>query len=99
KMLMVRGVGGLPVAAVTPAGNGNSEAVYYHHDVLGSSVAATQLGHSGAEPFTYGEFGTPGAGSVLTYRFAGYRYDTETLLYYVGARSYSPSLGRFLQTD
>jgi RHS repeat-associated protein len=100
QMLTVRGVGGLPVAAVTPVAGVQPEmVVYYHHDVLGSSVAGTQAGQSGAVAHTYSEFGAPGAGDWFTYRFAGYRYDTETGLYYVRARYYSPSLGRFLQTD
>jgi RHS repeat-associated protein len=99
-MLTVRGIGGLPVAAITPAAGSQPEtAVYYHHDLLGSTVAATQSGASGAVPFTYSEFGIPGAGDALPYKFAAYRYDAETGLYYVGARYYSPELGRFLQTD
>ena len=100
-MMTVRGVGGLPVAAVTPAEYGNSlTAVYYHHDVMGSTVAVTQGGSSGAsEAYTYSDFGAPGAGSWATYRYAGYRYDNETGLYYVNARYYNPNLGRFLQTD
>jgi RHS repeat-associated protein len=100
QMLTVRGVGGLPVAAVSPAAGVQPETVeYYHHDVLGSSVAGTLAGQSGAFTYTYSEFGAPSAGDVLTYRFAGYRYDTETGLYYVRARHFSPVLGRFLQTD
>ena len=97
QLLTVRGVRGLPVAAITPS---SGAVVYYHHDVLGSTVAVTQAGTSGpAEVYTYDEFGIVGSGSFATYRFAGYRYDKETLLYYVGARYYSPRLGRFLQTD
>jgi RHS repeat-associated protein len=98
---MVRGPGGLPVAAVTPAVDGAAlSAVYYHHDVMGSTVAVTASGSSGASDiYTYGEFGATGAGSWATYRYAGYRYDNETGLYYVNARYYNPNLGRFLQTD
>jgi RHS repeat-associated protein len=100
-MMTVRGAGGLPVAAITPAEYGESlTAVYYHHDVMGSTVAVTQGGDSGAsEAYTYSDFGAPGAGSWATYRYAGYRYDNETGLYYVNARYYNPNLGRFLQTD
>ncbi len=32
-------------------------------------------------------------------KYAGYYYDTETGLYYVKARYYSPKLGRFLTKD
>jgi RHS repeat-associated protein len=99
--LTVRGAGGLPVAAVTPAVDGATlAAVYYHHDAMGSTVAVTTPGNSGAaEAYTYSDYGAPGAGSWATYRFGGYRYDSETGLYYVNARYYNPNLGRFLQTD
>jgi len=98
--LTVRGVGGLPVASITPATGGQGEAVaFYHHDVLGSTTAATAEGTDGpAEVYLYSEFGMPIGGS-LPYEFAGYRYDSETGLYYVKARYYSPNMGRFLQTD
>jgi RHS repeat-associated protein len=102
-VLTVRGAGGLPVASITPSSSGTATvAAYYHHDVMGSTVAATEPGYSGAAAvFTYSEFGVPGAGSggVLQYTYAGYRYDPETGLYYVHARYYNPNLGRFLQTD
>jgi RHS repeat-associated protein len=52
-----------------------------------------------AEAYVYSDFGAPAGGSYLAYQFAGYRYDSETGLYQVGARYYSPTLGRFLQTD
>jgi RHS repeat-associated protein len=99
--LTVRGAGGLPVAAVTPAVDGATlAAVYYHHDAMGSTVAVTAPGNSGAaDIYTYSDYGAPGAGSWATYRYAGYRYDNETGLYYVNARYYNPNLGRFLQTD
>jgi RHS repeat-associated protein len=99
-VLTVRGYGGLPVAEVMPVTNAQPETVvYYHHDVGGSTVAGTQAGVASAEAYTYGEFGTPFAGGSLVYLFKGYRYDTETGLYYVNARYYSPGLGRFLQPD
>jgi hypothetical protein len=42
-------VGGLPVASVTPgSGNQGEYVAYYHHDVLGSTVAATVAGTPGA---------------------------------------------------
>ncbi len=97
QLLTVRGIGGLPVAVVTPS---TGVAVYFHHDALGSTVAVTQAGTSGpAEVYTYNEFGAPAGGSFSAYLFAGYRYDSETGLYYVHARFYSPQLGRFLQID
>jgi RHS repeat-associated protein len=95
--LTVRGVKAQVVAVITPS---TGAAVYYHHDGLGSTVALSAPGTSGpAEVYAYNEFGAPAGGSSATYRFAGYRYDSETGLYYTHARYYSPQLGRFLQTD
>jgi RHS repeat-associated protein len=96
-LLTVRGVRASPVAAIVESSGG---VVYYHQDVLGSTVATTQAGTSGpAGVYSYSEFGMAWGGNFATYRFAGYRYDVETGLYYVRARYYSPELGRFLQTD
>ncbi len=33
------------------------------------------------------------------YRYASYRYDSETGMYYLMARYYSPSMGRFISRD
>ena len=97
QVLTVRGVDGSPLASVTVS---SGAVAFYHHEVLGSTVALTQAGTPGAaEAFTYSEFGAPAGGSGATYLFAGYRYDSETGLYYVRNRYYSPQLGRFLQAD
>ena len=99
--LTVRGAGGLPLVTVVPAaGGGSEEIVYVHHDMKGSTVALTEPGGSGpADTYTYSDYGAPQSGSWLAYQYAGYRYDSETGLYYMPARSYSPALGRFLQAD
>jgi RHS repeat-associated protein len=99
--LTVRGAGGLPLVTVVPAGgDGSKEIVYVHHDMKGSTVALTVPGSSGpAETYTYSDYGAPQSGSWLAYQYAGYRYDSETGLYSMPARSYSPALGRFLQSD
>ncbi len=34
-----------------------------------------------------------------TYRYAGYRYDEETGIYYLNARYYDPKIARFLTED
>jgi RHS repeat-associated protein len=99
--LTVRGADGLPLVTVVPAaGGGSEEIVYVHHDEKGSTVALTEPGGSGpADTYTYSDYGAPQSGTWLAYQYAGYRYDSETSLYYMPSRSYSPALGRFLQTD
>jgi hypothetical protein len=83
--LTVRGAGGLPLVTVVPAaGGGSEEIVYVHHDRKGSTVALTEPGGSGpAETYTYSDYGAPQSGTWLAYQYAGYRYDSETGLYYV----------------
>ncbi|MFC4766472.1 RHS repeat-associated core domain-containing protein [Effusibacillus consociatus] len=39
------------------------------------------------------------AASLNPYRYAGYRYDDTTGLYYLMARYYDPSVSRFLSVD
>jgi RHS repeat-associated protein len=100
-ILTVRGTGGLPVAAITPAAGTTAESIeYYHHDVLGTTFTSTKAGVSGPNAtYLYSDFGTPNAGPGVAYRFAGYRLDAATGYYYVRARYYSPALGRFLEPD
>ncbi|SHH28624.1 DNRLRE domain-containing protein [Clostridium grantii] len=38
-------------------------------------------------------------GAKNPYRYRGYRYDTETALYYLQSRYYNPSWGRFINAD
>ncbi|HUW20769.1 MAG TPA: RHS repeat-associated core domain-containing protein [Sedimentisphaerales bacterium] len=76
----------------------------------GGVVALTDSAGNTAEQYTYDVYGAvlirdvggkPLAVSLLAnpYFFTARRFDTETNLYYYRARYYSPTLGRFLQTD
>ena len=38
-------------------------------------------------------------GTKNSYRYRGYRYDTETGLYYLQSRYYNPEWGRFINAD
>ena len=52
--------------------------------------------------YDYDAFGNHigSTGSVVNpYRYAGYRWDEETGLYYLNARYYLPSVGRFISRD
>lgn len=82
--------------------NGNrSEDYYYHYDGLGSVIALTDSDGHLAESYSYDVYGRANITSTLgnSYLFTGRQYDPETGLCYYRARYYSPSIGRFLQTD
>ena len=48
---------------------------------------------------TYDEYGIPGAGNFGLFRYTGQAWLADLGLYYYKARMYSPTLGRFMQTD
>jgi len=84
--------------------------VYYHHDGLGSTVALTDSTGNVVESYTYDVYGQPSflsatyhllPTSSVTNRFlfTGREYLADLALYDYRHRFYSPSLGRFLQTD
>ncbi|WP_162252339.1 RHS repeat-associated core domain-containing protein, partial [Caulobacter sp. Root655] len=47
----------------------------------------------------YDEYGLPDAGNVGRFQYTGQTWIPELGLYHYKARVYSPTLGRFLQTD
>jgi RHS repeat-associated protein len=42
---------------------------------------------------------TDKVGTINPYRYRGYRYDSETGMYYLQSRYYSPEIGRFISAD
>ncbi len=78
-----------------------SQSVLWQVTDLGGSVILT-LGGDGE--MIHQEYFSPYGDSeetetVAPYRFAGKEYDTESGLYYFGARYYSPELGRMITSD
>ena len=84
-----------PVATITVAGARN----YNHQDGLGSVVALSDDTGAVTDRYSYGAFGESSSVAGNAFRYTGQRLDAETGLYYYRARFYSPTLGRFLQTD
>lgn len=98
-------------SAITPS----MSLVYYHHDPLGSAIAAT--GHSFINDETtgrpipptellwktryaaFGEQTTVKSQPEDNIRYTGHYEDEENGLIYMGARYYDPSIGRFLSMD
>jgi len=84
------------IARATP-----SETVYYHQDALGSTTHLTDSTGNIVESYRYDAFGSPLSVSAVGNRFlfTGREWLSELNLYDYRHRLYSPSLGRFLQTD
>ena len=69
-------------------------------DWEGSIVLAT--GTTGGNVLgvnTYDEYGIPGATNIGRFQYTGQAWLTELGMSYYKARMYSPTLGRFMQTD
>jgi RHS repeat-associated protein len=70
-----------------------------HADERGSIVARTDSTGNAGTINTYDEYGIPGSGNQGRYQYTGQAFLYEIGLQYSKARIYSPTLGRFLQTD
>jgi RHS repeat-associated protein len=68
------------------------------------SIVAVASGNTGADgaPLaldTYDEYGVPGVANSGRFQYTGQAWLAELGMYYYKARIYSPTLGRFMQTD
>lgn len=82
----------------------NGTTYYTVRNGHGDIVQLTDGNGSVVASYTYDVWGkvlsqTGTAASLNPYRYAGYRYDEATGLYYLTARYYDPSVGRFLSVD
>jgi len=68
-------------------------------DGQGSIVAVTDQTGAAITINTYNEYGVPAAGNQGRFQYTGQAWINELGLYHYKARAYSPTLGRFLQTD
>ncbi len=73
------------------------------HDLFANaqgSIVAVTSGSGATEAINrYDEFGIPSPGAVGRFQYTGQAWIPELGVYYYKARMYSPTLGRFLQTD
>ncbi|RXZ64991.1 RHS repeat-associated core domain-containing protein [Pelagerythrobacter rhizovicinus] len=72
---------------------------YLHSDARGSIVAVTNYQGTSLATNTYDEYGIPSASNQGAFQYTGQASLDELGMYYYKARIYSPTLGRFLQTD
>jgi RHS repeat-associated protein len=68
-------------------------------DVQGSIVAETDWLAANPIINSYDEYGIPGATNVGRFQYTGQIWLAELGMYHYKARLYSPTLGRFMQTD
>jgi RHS repeat-associated protein len=88
-----------PVAAYAGAAQGLANRRYMLPDERGSIAALVDSSGAPVAINTYDEYGIPGANNQGRFQYTGQAWIAELGLYYYKARVYSPTLGRFLQTD
>jgi RHS repeat-associated protein len=89
---------GADVPMLSYQGSGLGQPSYLHADHQGSIVAISDSVGAGTIN-SYDEYGIPGAGNTGRFQYTGQIWLAELGLYHYKARVYSPTLGRFLQTD
>ncbi len=80
-------------------GSGTSDRRWLHTDERGSVVTVTDSSGNVIGVNSYDEYGIPAAGNIGRFQYTGQAWMPELGMYYYKARIYSPTLGRFLQTD
>src|SRR3954469_6703360 len=68
-------------------------------DERGSVTAFADESGNAPGVLTYDEYGIPGSGNLGRFGYTGQAWIPELGLWYYKARMYSPTLGRFMQTD
>lgn len=72
---------------------------WLHADERGSVIAVSDGSGAMLAINRYDEYGIPQSGGAGRFRYTGQAWLPELGMYYYKARMYSPSLGRFMQTD
>jgi RHS repeat-associated protein len=90
---------GADVPMVTFAGTNLSAPSFLYADHQGSIIAVADGSGNRTAVESYDEYGIPAAGNTGRFQYTGQVWLSEIGMYYYKARIYSPTLGRFLQTD
>jgi RHS repeat-associated protein len=80
-------------------GAGASDRRWLLGDAQGSIVATSVLSNVSIATNAYNEYGVPSSGNYGRFQYTGQIWLPEIGMYHYKARTYSPTLGRFLQTD
>jgi RHS repeat-associated protein len=90
---------GADVPVITYEGASLSSPRFPFDDERGSIVAAADGNGVALAINSYDEYGIPAATNVGRFQYTSQAWLAELGMYYYKARIYSPTLGRFLQTD
>ncbi len=80
-------------------GSGTTDKRWLHADERGSIIAISNGAGTVTAINSYDEYGIPGSANQGRFQYTGQAWLPEFGLYHYKARAYSPTLGRFLQTD
>ncbi|MFZ4747498.1 MAG: RHS repeat-associated core domain-containing protein, partial [Sphingomonas sp.] len=80
-------------------GSGIATPRWLHADNQGSIVGISDLTAASIATNRYDEYGIPQSTNMGRFQYTGQAWLPELGMYYYKARIYSPTLGRFLQTD
>ncbi|WP_217998780.1 RHS repeat-associated core domain-containing protein, partial [Novosphingobium naphthalenivorans] len=80
-------------------GSGTSNRRWLQADERGSIVSVTDASGAGMAINRYDEYGIPQSTNLGRFQYTGQVWLGEVGMYYYKARFYSPTLGRFMQTD
>jgi len=89
----------VPEAGVWYEGTAEADRRWMLTDERGSVIAVTNSSGANDAVNTYDEYGVPGAANLGRFQYTGQMWIPEVGLYHYNARAYSPTLGRFMQTD
>lgn len=80
-------------------GSGTTDRRWLHADERGSVVAVSNASGTAIAINSYDEYGIPASTNMGRFQYTGQAWLPELGMYYYKARIYSPTLGRFMQTD
>jgi len=80
-------------------GSGTSDRRWLHTDERGSVIAVTNSSAAVIGLNSYDEYGIPASTNLGRFQYTGQTWLPELGMYHYKARIYSPTLGRFMQTD
>jgi RHS repeat-associated protein len=93
------GAGDDPLVQYTGSGVALADTWYLATDARGSVVLVGRQDGTGNAVNRYDEYGVPGSGNSGRFGYTGQTWVPELGLWHYKARMYSPTLGRFMQTD